>query len=131
MARPMSTAERLGLVENRLVSVETRLGSVETRLESVETKVDRLEAKMDSRFDDQSRRIDVLIESFHDDFRNLYDFVQAQAVRTDTQFAEVRAEIKEMGDGLRGTIKVSYDSLDGRVSVLERRTRRSTKQQRS
>ena len=84
-------------------------------------RVDRFTARVEERFDGVDLRIeelrrhfDVIAEASRDDFRNLYDLVQAHMARMDarTDTLEVR---------LRAETKLGYDALDSRVTVLERK----------
>lgn len=99
MARRMKLSEHM-----------TALGQ---RLDRLEVRFERFEAKVDERFDELRRHFDVIAEASRDDFRNLYDLLQAHMARTD-----VRIDTSTVD--LRAEMKLGYGALDSRVTVLER-----------
>ena len=64
---------------------------------------------------------DVIAESWDSKFSLLYDFFKAHAEKTDKRFDDLTALIQSSNLDLRMTIKLTYASLDRRVTVLERR----------
>ena len=74
--------------------------------------------------------IDAFAEESRANFKKLYDFMKAQAERMDKRFDDLEREIRTMSMDLRATIKLSYDSLNRRVTRLEHRAARSDKRRR-
>jgi predicted nuclease with TOPRIM domain len=88
----MTNAGRPTATDERLDRLETKTDRLETKVDQLETKVDRLETKVDQRFDEQRAHTNALFEASRADFNNLYDFVKAQAARTDARLDQIQAE---------------------------------------
>ena len=114
MPRPVPLSQRVTAIAERLEQFERR---VDAQFASVDTRFDAV----DQRFDELRRHFDVIAEASRDDFRNLYDLVQAHMARTDTR-------VDTLARDLRGEMKLGYTALDNRITALERakpsRTRR-------
>jgi hypothetical protein len=76
-------------------------------------RADPFVARIDARFDELKRHVDAIAEGWRDDRRKLHDlflvYVQRMEERMDTLAVALRAEMK-----------LGYDALDSRVSILER-----------
>lgn len=142
MARRMKLAEEVAGLSQRVDRLDQHVGKLDQRVGKLDQRVDRFEARVDERFeavdkrfdavdkrfdaidtrfegvdlrlDELRRHFDVVAEASRDDFRNLYDLfqvhMQRMEERTDTLTVTLRAEMK-----------LGYDALDSRVTVLERK----------
>ena len=99
-----------------------RVTALEERLERFEHRVDDRFDAVDKRFDELRRHFDVIAEAARDDFRNLYDLVEAHMVHTDGRSDALATD-------LRAEMKLGYTALDTRVAALER-AKRSRKRRR-
>jgi len=76
-------------------------------------RIDPFVARIDARFDELKRHADAIAEGWRDDRRKLRDlflvYVQSMDGRLDALAAALRTEMK-----------MGYDALDSRVTVLER-----------
>jgi tetrahydromethanopterin S-methyltransferase subunit G len=71
-------------VDERFATVDVRFSEVDRRFE----QIDRRFEQVDRRFDEQRAHTNALYEASRADYNNLYDFVIAQAERTDARFEE-------------------------------------------
>ena len=115
--------ERFAKVDERFVRVDERFAKVDERFDKVDERFD----KIDERLIDLRRHFDVIAESWDSKFAMLYDFFRAYAEKTDRRFEELTALVQSNHAELRATIKLTYASLDRRVTALEHRARRSGK----
>ena len=108
--------ERIDSLDQRVdrfeARVEERFEAIDKRFDTVDRRFDRLEVSVDVRFDDMKRHSDVIAEASRDDFRNLYDLVQAHMERVD-------ARTGTLAVSLRAEMKLGYDALDSRVTLIE------------
>ena len=88
MTRRMRISDHLQAISDRLdrldAKVDERFAAVDVRF----SEVDRRFEQVDRRFDEQRAHTSALYEASRADFNNLYDFVIAQAERTDARFEE-------------------------------------------
>ena len=112
--------QRVGKLDQRVGKLDQRVDKLDQRVDKLDQRVDRFEARVDERFDavdvrfDELRcHFDVIAEASRDDFRNLYDLFQAHMHR-------MEARTDTLAVTLRGEMKLGYDALDSRVTVLER-----------
>ena len=93
MAKPLRTAERLRMIDERLdrfeVKVDDRFAQVDKRFDEVDKRFD----EVDKRFDDQRSHFDTLAEESREHFRNLYDRTTAQAEKTESRFKQFEGAI--------------------------------------
>ena len=97
----MRTADHLKAIDSRLdgldAKIEARFAAVDARFGEVEKRfdeVDRRFGEVDKRFDEQRAHANALFEASRSDFNNLYDFVKAQAERTDARFDQLQTEFR-------------------------------------
>ena len=90
----MSTGDHLKAIDDRLdrldAKIEVRFGEVDQRFE----EVDKRFSEVDKRFDEQRAHANALFEASRSDFNNLYDFVKAQAEKTDARFDQLQTEFR-------------------------------------
>jgi hypothetical protein len=77
-------------------------------------RVDRFVARLDARCDELKRQVDAIAEGWREDRRKLYDLFLVYVQRTEGRMDTLAA-------ALRSEMKLGYDALDSRVTVLERR----------
>jgi ribosome-associated translation inhibitor RaiA len=123
MARHMRTAEHLTAIDTRLdrldANIDGRFREVDERFERIDRRfeqVDRRLEQIDRRFDEQRAHTSALFEASRVDFNNLYDFVKAQAERTDARLDRIQVEALTSAADLHAAIA----ALTPRI----RRTRR-------
>jgi hypothetical protein len=85
-----------GWKAGRFVESDNRFAQVDKRLEQV-----------DKRFDEQRSHFNALFETSRADFNNLYDFVKAQAERTDSRFDQFQTEVRTRFVDLQAVITAS------------------------
>jgi Skp family chaperone for outer membrane proteins len=92
MTRRMRISDHLQAISDRLdrldAKVDERFAAVDVRF----SEVDRRFEQVDRRFDEQRAHTSALYEASRADFNNLYDFVQAQAKKTDAQLESLQPE---------------------------------------
>ena len=90
----MRTADHLQAIDNRLdqldAKIEARFAAVDARF----GEVDKRFGEVDKRFDEQRAHANALFEASRADFNNLYDFVKAQAEKTDLRFDQMQTEFR-------------------------------------
>lgn len=113
-------------VDDRFTKVDERFTKVDERFDKVDERFDKVDARfarVDERLIELRRHFDVIAESWDGKFALLYDFFKAYAERTDRRFDELTRLVQSNHAELRATIKLTYASLDRRVTALERRVR--------
>lgn len=75
-------------VDKGFAAVDERFAAVDARFE----QIDRRFEQVDRRFDEQGAQMRALFEASRADFNNLYDFVRAQAQRTELRFDQIEAD---------------------------------------
>lgn len=113
MARRMKLSEDVAGLSERVDKLDRRFDRFEARVDERFNAVDERFDGVDVRFDELRRHFDVIAETSRDDFRNLYDLFQAHMHR-------MEARTDTLAVTLRGEMKLGYDALDSRVTVLER-----------
>ena len=113
MARRMKLSEDVAGLSERVDKLDRRFDRFEARVDERFNAVDERFDGVDVRFDELRRHFDVIAEASRDDFRNLYDLFQAHMHR-------MEARTGTLAVTLRGEMKLGYDALDSRVTVLER-----------
>ena len=84
-------------VDERFATIDVRFADVDKRFEQVDKRfeqVDKRFEQVDRRFDEQRAHANALYEASCSDFNNLYDFVKAQAERTDARLDQFQAETR-------------------------------------
>ena len=84
-------------IDERFAGVDARFGEVDRRFGEVDKRfvdVDKRFGDIDKRFDEQRAHANALFEASRSDFKNLYDFVKAQAERTDARFDQLQTEFR-------------------------------------
>ena len=89
-ARFAAVDARFGEVDKRFGEVDKRFGEVDKRFD----EVDKRFGEVDERFDEQRAHANALFEASRADFNNLYDFVKAQAEKTDLRFDQMQTEFR-------------------------------------
>lgn len=90
----MSTAEHLKSIDGRLDRLDAK---VDARFVEVDKRFDRVDRRLDDvdgRLDGQRSEFRALFEASRSDFNNLYDFVKAQAERTEARFGQLQTEMR-------------------------------------
>jgi replicative DNA helicase len=120
MARRMKLSEDVAGLSERVDKLDRRFDRFEARVDerfnAVDERFNAVDERFDGvdvRFDELRRHFDVIAETSRDDFRNLYDLFQAHMHR-------MEARTDTLAVTLRGEMKLGYDALDSRVTVLER-----------
>lgn len=88
---------RFEQVDRRFEQVDRRFEQVDKRFEQVDQRFDDVDQRfddVDKRFDEQRAHSSALFEASRADFNNLYDFVKAQAERTDARFGQFQTELR-------------------------------------
>lgn len=110
MARRMRTADHLEAIDGRLArldaKVDERFAGVDARFGEVDKRFERV----DERVDEEHSHFNALFEASRADFNNLYDFVKAQAERTDARFDQLQAEMRtrfaDLQSAIAGLVRV-------------------------
>jgi tetrahydromethanopterin S-methyltransferase subunit G len=97
----MRTADHLKAIDDRLnrldAKIEARFAAVDARFGQVDKRfgeVDKRFGEVDKRFDEQRAHTNALFEASRADFNNLYDFVKAQAEKTDLRFDQMQTDFR-------------------------------------
>lgn len=125
-ARFDAVDERFTKIDDRFEQIDQRFEQIDTRFAKIDdrfAKADEGFARIEGKLADLRTHFDVIAESWDSKFAMLYDFFMAHAERTDRRFDELTALVQANHAELRATIKMTYASLDRRVTALERRAR--------
>ena len=121
MTRRMRISDHLKAISDRLDRLDGRLdrldAKVDERFGAVDgrfSEVDRRFEQVDRRFDEQRAHTNALFEASRADFNNLYDFVTAQAERTDARLDQFQSETR-----------VRFTDLETVVAALAPRVRKA------
>lgn len=88
------------------------------------------ESHVDDCFEELGNHLDAVADSWDRKFAILYELFKAQAEKTDKRFEELTTLVRSSNADLRAMIKLTYGSLDRRVTALEDVARRPGRRQR-
>jgi hypothetical protein len=97
-----------------LLALDGRLDRLDAKVDERFEQIDRRFEQVDVRFDEQRAHTNALFEASRGDFNNLYDFVRAQAERTDARFEQIQTEFR-----------TRFADLHTAITALTPRRRRS------
>jgi chromosome segregation ATPase len=102
--------ERFEAIDRRFEAIDKRFEAIDKRFEAIDKRFDTV----DARFDELRRHFDVVAEASREDFRNLYDLIEASIERSG-------ARIDRLAVDLRAETRLADAALDRRITALERR----------
>lgn len=79
---------------DHLQAIDDRLGRLDAKIDERFAGVDARFTGIDKRLEEDRAHFDALYEASRADFNNLYDFVKAQAEKTDVRFEQMQTEFR-------------------------------------
>jgi chromosome segregation ATPase len=121
MARRMKLSDQIATLQQRVgrfeARVDERFEAIDRRFEAIDKRFEAIDKRfdtVDARFDELRRHFDVVAEASREDFRNLYDLIEASIERSG-------ARIDRLAVDLRAETRLADAALDRRITALERR----------